>query len=1251
MTFPIVGIAASAGGLEAASELLGALPSRCGMAFILVQHMDPDRESLLAEILADRTRLEVVQATNGLEVEADHVYVIPPNATITIDAGHLTLAPRPTTGPLRFRPADTLLRSLAEGCGDRAIAVVLSGGDADGSLGLEAVKHAGGITFAQDPATARFPSMPNSAIETRAVDFVLNATEIAAELVRLVGHPYLRSVALSPGEPPSRATAPAAVAPEDKILQQVFRRLRAAHGVDFSHYKRNTLRRRLSRRMALHRIEDPAEYTALIERDSSEAEKLYQDFLIRVTGFFRDPEAFESLACTVFPRVVEGHSGRDPLRIWVPGCATGEEVYSIAMALVEWLGDRPGPAGLQIFGTDVSEAAVEKARAGVYLDTISQDVSAERLERFFVKQADHYRIAKSIRDACIFARHDVTRDPPFSRLDLVSCRNLLIYLDAPTQRRVMRVFHYALKPHGFLMLGPSESIGQANDLFDLADRHSRLYTRRPTPPTFEFSNTVTPIRPERDGAKTDETGVDEPDSQLREADRVLLARFAPASVVVDDALNILQFRGETGAYFQHASGPPSSNLSRVVRPELLVEISPAIREARENDTSVRRTGLRVNGMTDVTIEVVPLPRLSARRCYLILFDDATRASEVRRAARDIALSESEKDRLLAQAQREVGSIREYLQATMEEHEAVKEELKSAHEEVLSANEEFQSTNEELETAKEELQSANEELTTTNDELRNRNRDLGSLNAELASARDEAERTSAYADAIIETVREPLVVLDSTLRVLRANRAFYSDFRVRPEETDGRLLHELGGGEWNIPRIREQLEAVLARDEMMADVEVEEHFPVIGHRVICLNARKIASNAGRYALILLAMEDVTERRERLESLREGSRRKDEFLAMLAHELRNPLTPITHAIHILRRADTDGSARHLHEIIERQTQRLSRLVDELLDVARISHGMIGIKHEPVDMAAVVRNAVESITPQIERFEHTVTLSLPEVSVFVDGDALRLEQVVTNLLENAAKYTERGGRINVTLSEADGKAVLSVRDTGIGLAPETTETIFDTFSQVDNSLARERGGLGLGLSVVRRVLEMHGGSIAAHSPGLGQGSEFVVKLPLLLLGASLAPSPDPAVAPVVTHDRSDLHTHRASPGLADAVPRRVLIVDDNADSAMSLGMLVGSWGHEIAIAGDGVKGLEIAAKFKPDFALVDIGMPGMDGYEFARRLRGDANGRIPFLVALTGYGRDEDRAAAREAGFDQHLIKPPDLDRLEKILAKAP
>jgi two-component system CheB/CheR fusion protein len=577
-------------------------------------------------------------------------------------------------------------------------------------------------------------------------------------------------------------------------------------------------------------------------------------------------------------------------------------------------------------------------------------------------------------------------------------------------------------------------------------------------------------------------------------------------------------------------------------------------------------------------------------------------------------------------------MREYLQATIEEHEAVKEELKSAHEEVLSANEEFQSTNEELETSKEELQSSNEELHTTNDELRNRNRELGTLNAELERARASADRARAYADEIVQTVRDPLLVLDSGLRVMRANQAYYATFRTTPELTEGSALKDLGNYQWNYASLHERLQAVLTRGEPLSNLEMAYAIPGFGRRILCLNARKIAADTERTQLILLAVEDITERRSTADSLRESSRRKDEFLAMLAHELRNPLAPLTHTIHLLRRGEVEPATMKRYDLMERQTRRLVRLVDELLDVARISRGLIELKREPLDLRSIVRAASDAGRARVEQYKHALSVVVPDTPVWIDGDAVRLEQVVANLLENAVKYTTPGGRIALALTVENGEAILSVRDSGIGLAPETLDRIFELFAQVDSTLARSGGGLGLGLTVVRRVLELHGGRIEARSPGLGQGSEFVVRLPLL----SAEEQPTQVSSP------------EAGSSEAPARQRRVLIVDDNTDSAESMAGLVRAWGHEVAVAHDAIEALALASTFAPDTALVDIGLPGMNGYELARRWRATPGYQDLRLVAVTGYGRTEDRHAAREAGFDIHFVKPAELAELEQLLA---
>ena len=1231
MTFYVVGIGASAGGLEAVIELLGALPARTGIACIVVQHLDPHHESLLPEILAKKAAVPVSVPLDAEIVQPDHVYIIPPDATLTVVEGRFHLTQRPPFE--RHLPVDALFSSLAVAYGDRAIGVVLSGGDSDGSLGIQAIKHDGGIVFAQRPESARFPNMPRHAIDTGCVDHVLSPIEIAHELERLSQESSIQSAT---PEPRLASMPDAETRGDEALLRFVFRRLRESHGLDFTHYKRSTLRRRLARRMTLRRIESLEKYCTLLDGDPEEMAALHQDFLIRVTEFFRDPGSFEALRREIFPAIREVWDAGQPIRIWVPGCSTGEEVYSIVIELLEFLGGRVVASEAQIFGTDVSEAALEKARAGVYLTNVMRDVSSERLQRFFEKHDDGYRIVKEVRDLCVFARQDVTRDPPFSRLDLVSCRNLLIYLDEVAQRRMLQAFHFALRPQGTLIIGPAESVGQSSELFEQIDKRYRIYRRRPGSGAGTTGQGGIARHPAYFKSPAGGQVHVEAESISREADRWLLAHFAPASILVDDALNIQQFRGRTGPFLEPVSGTPSLDLRRIVRQELLVEILPAIRKALETGLSVRRDALHLDAERDVSIEVVPLAGPNAERCFLILLADGSYPARGGRPPSPPVgmLAEPEKDRRLAEQQREIETMRDYLRAAIEEHGAVQEELKAAHEEMLSANEEYQSTNEELETSKEELQSTNEELTTTIEELRTRNRDLGILNSELDQARIVSDRALAYADGIIETVRSPLAVIDGDLKIKRVNRAFASDLEIRPEDVEGLFIHDVDGGRWNIPELRQRLNAVIRDDHPIDKWEVTLNLPLGGRRVVTLNARRIPGDREREHLVLLAIDDVTDRASIAADLLANNRRKDEFLSMLSHELRHPLTPIVHAIHLLRLADIDPTTAALYETIDTQTRRLVRFVNELMDIARIGRGLLEITREPLDLVDVVQQAVESIRPLVQHHGHTLTLALPNRPILVNGDASRLNQVVSNLLENATKYTETAGQITLTLEQQGDEAVLSVRDNGVGIAQEELGRIFEVFTQADSTLGRKGGGLGLGLSVVQRVLGLHGGRIEARSAGLASGSEFIVWLPTVSLKEGSAP-----------RARS---LAKASSSLAGPHARKkVLIVDDHEEITTSLRRLIGLWGHEIAVADDATSALALAAAFQPDCAIVDIGLPGVSGYDLAPRLRKELPAGELCLIAFTGHADDSVRAKCRAAGFDACVVKPGEIDELEGLL----
>src|SRR5256886_84601 len=726
--FPIVGIGASAGGLEAFSELLSNLPVEPTMAFVLIQHLDPKHPSILSDILSRTTRMSVVEAKHGMRVEPGHVYVMPPNARMTIAGEVLHLGPRSDDrGPQL--PIDHFLRSLAEDLGSRAIGVILSGSASDGALGLKAIKAEGGTTFAEAPQSAKFDSMPRSAVASGAVDFVLPPKAIAQELTRIGRHPYLGQTRAAPS-PEAPASGPDA-------FDEILRKLREKSGIDFMLYRQTTIRRRIARRMMIHGLDTLEGYLGYLEAHPSQVHALYNDLLVNVTRFFRDPEAFRILQRSVFPRILKQRPADAPIRVWAPGCSTGEEAYSLAIVLLESLGDADGIVPIQLFGSDVSETAVVKARAGIYPDNIELDVAGARLRRFFVKVDGQHQVRKAVRELCVFARHNLATDPPFSKMDLIVCRNVLIYLEPELQKRVLSIFHYALKDPGFLMLGVAETVGPLADFFSIVDKKYRVYAKKPTSRRFDLGLISLEQRLEKIGRTARRTGEagGGPLDLLQEVDRILLSKYAPAGVLVNEATEILQFRGHTSPDLDPAPGQASLNLLKMAPAGLLMDLRVAIDKARKQNAPVRRERLSIKqdgGLAQVTLEVIPVSGPARERNYLVLFEPVPPSGEPRAPGRAAPRGPRQPavEHQIKNLHQELTATKEFLQSIIQEREAANEELQPANEDLQSSNEELQSTNEELETAKEELQSVNEELTTVNEELQQRNAELSQVNNDL-----------------------------------------------------------------------------------------------------------------------------------------------------------------------------------------------------------------------------------------------------------------------------------------------------------------------------------------------------------------------------------------------------------------------------------------------------------------------------------------------------------------------------------------
>jgi len=960
--FPIVGVGASAGGLEAFSELLRHLPEKTGMAFVLVQHLDPKHDSGLHEILARTTKIPVAQATQGVVVEADHIYVIPANTNLGIKGGALQLGERALVHGQHL-PIDVFFRSLAAEAGQRAIGVVLSGTASDGTEGCRAIKAAGGLTFAQNEESAKYDSMPRSAINAGCVDFILTPKDIARELGGISQHPYVTRVLSENNEFRGMVGSD---------LDALFGLLRESTGVDFTNYKHTTLQRRIRRRMVVHKIEKLKDYIRFIGKKPEELDELYRDLLIHVTGFFREPEAFVALRKHVYPKLFERRKPDNPIRAWVAGCSTGEEAYSIAITLLEYLWAHTrnisqAATTIQIFATDISETALDRARTGLYTEAAVADISADRLKRFFVRQDGGYQVNKSVRDMCIFARQNLVKDPPFSNLDLVSCRNVLIYLGPVLQRRVIPTLHYALKPGGYLMLGEAEGLGGFGDHFALVDKKDKIYQKRKTTARLATYFAGTDYSSRRSEEARTTRLLPAPFALENGVEQLLINRFVPASIVVNDQMDIVQFQGKTGAYLEPAAGHPSFNLSKMAREGLLVDLRAALSAVKKNNASVRKEGVQVHteeGVREVDLEVLPLRGLASQeRYYVIVFQDRVPAApaqpERKTRAGNVKKADLPTLRQNENLKREIAQLRQQLRSLIDDHETTMEEFRSVNEEVLSANEELQSTNEELETAKEELQSTNEELTTLNEEMQNRNGELSSANNDLLNLLGQVDipvvmvsndlhirrfsppaqkilnllpsdvgrrlgqirpnldlqdlepivrqvidraapeqrevrtregvwhvlhvrpyetwdhkiegavislqnvdnlkrmvnQSRQYADTLVESAREPILVLDTKLQVTVANPAFYRIFAVSREETEGRRVYDLGNGQWDIPRLRQLLEEIIPRNARVDDFEMTHDFPGIGARDMRLNARRVEWQPG-HAFILLAIEDVT-----------------------------------------------------------------------------------------------------------------------------------------------------------------------------------------------------------------------------------------------------------------------------------------------------------------------------------------------------------------------------------------------------------
>ncbi|MCS6851501.1 MAG: PAS domain-containing protein [Gemmataceae bacterium] len=1317
----VVGIGASAGGLEALERFFEAMPLETGLAFVVVQHLSPDFKSLMDELLARKTAIPIHRAADGMIVEPNAIYLIPPKKDMIIANGRLLLTDKDPK-QLVTLPIDRFFRSLAQDLGDRAIAVVLSGTGSDGSRGIRDVHEAGGLVIVQSPETAKFDGMPNSARQTGAVDLVLPPEEMPAALVQYVKQPF----SPTPGLDMPTPTLP------ERGYDAIFRLLRDTYGIDFSHYKSSTVGRRIERRLLLNRVNGLDDYVAKLRSDPAELDALYRDLLIGVTRFFRDAQAFERLAQDVLPGLLLELPGDEELRVWVAGCATGEEAYSLAILIRECAERLNVPVRAKIFATDVHRASLDVASLGLYSDAQLSDVSPERLRRYFVRKGDGWQVSHDLRQMVVFAPHNAMKDAPFTKLDLISCRNLLIYFQPTAQKKVLSLFHFGLKTGGVLFLGPSESPGELADEFTTIDPHWKIYRKRRDirlPAEMRLPLSAATVGAGLGaGARSRPAPVNYADQNLLNAYDVLLDDFLPPSVLINENRQVIQTFNHGNRYLHLREGRFSADILDMVDAELRILLGGALPRAWHERTPVSYKGLRLNTpegerIVDLTIRPVA-GRRSGQAFALVIFSDDHRPTRPPAEATQLQISEASRERLEA-IESELRFTKENLQATIEELETSNEELQATNEELVASNEELQSTNE-------ELHSVNEELYTVNAEYQKKITELLELTSDM--------------DNLLQSTQVHTLFLDRNLCIRKFTPCIAETFNLLPQDIGRRIDHftysidqpalvddmrrvmETGQpleqqvrdrrGRWFLLRIlpyrckdgiggivltlidlsnvkRAEAEA-RAKDRQLSAILDNSPQPIVikdlqgrylitdrtfqelvGRDPTGLTAYDLFPPAAAAALSQLDRQvieegktvesevvvdwpdgahtylvskfplrdengqivavggikmDVTRLKRAEQQAREALEQRDRFLAILSHELRNPLGAISNAAELLSRPEA-GPAAHAEavSVLQRQTMQMSRLLDDLLDIARITQNKIQLRRAVVPVASLVEEAVRVVHPMFQAAQVALEVRPAPEPLWVNGDAVRLQQLLVNLLMNAVKYTPPGGRVTLEQDRAGNEAVIHVRDTGVGLRPDMLERVFDLFVQADETLDRSGSGLGVGLTLVRSVAELHGGRVRAFSEGPGKGSVFTVWLPL-------TPGPSPAAQP---------------PPRPPAPKARILIVEDNDDSRRMLETMLRLDGHEVTSVADGHAGLEALLKSPPDVALIDVGLPGLNGFELAREARRllRLQGQRVYLVALTGYGRVEDRQEALEAGFDQHLVKPlrrGDLDELFQRLS---
>jgi two-component system CheB/CheR fusion protein len=1352
LDFPVVGVGTSAGGLAALARLFEGLPSEPGAAFVIVMHLSPKHDSIADKILQKSTPMRVTQVTEPTRLRKNEVFIISPRSGLSMNDGYLRLVDMDRTRG-KHVAIDFFFRTLAEVHRERAVAVILTGTGADGAVGIARIRERGGVTLAQHPDDAEYDQMPRAAIATGAVDIVLPVAELSERMLllfressRIMMPPLGEAPDSAPDSPPPPTGSPV----DEDALRDIMLILRAKTTHDFRSYKRATVLRRIERRMQVNGITTLEAYRDFLHDNPNERPALLKDMLISVTNFFRDREAFEALERIVVPQLLDGAKNEDRrIRAWCAGCATGEEAYSTGMLLTE--AAAPSDTVVQVFATDIDDDAIAYARQGCYPSSVVTDIAPGRVTRFLVRDDNFFRVAKPLRESVLFARHNVLQDPPFSRLDLITCRNLLIYLNRDVQAHVLEMFHFALRPGGFLFLGSSESADVDSKRFTAVDKKNRIYRANAVARTgFYLGSSARQVPPQSAvGVAAQQSSQSRP--SLSDIHRKAVEDRLPPSILVDRDGHVAHTSEDAGSYLRITAGAPSYLLTSLIIPELRLELRASLFQSSQYSRQVRSPPVRLDRdgkPVSVTIEVRPVRDQETEAGYqLVVFHEQPVADAV---VSDLA---SEQTPLLLQLEEELKRVKEQLQITIEESETSGEELKASNEELQSINEELRSATEELETSKEELQSINEELITVNHELKLKVDETAKINDDLHNLVASTDIATVFVDRDMCIKRFTpraadvfrLIPADVGRSLLDLNHSLdYPDLANDAEQAFHSLRsidREVGSaeGRWYIARIlpyrtaEDRIEgAVLtfiditrrrnaeetarsseermrlvadsaldyaiittdpegvitswsrgaerifrhsavdaiglhgdliftpedrARGAFKREMEVANvegranddrwHLRADGQRIFCSGITTPLRQGGFHGYAKIARDVTADKqreheREELLLAEKASREqaqsaielKDEFLAVMSHELKHPLNLILMNAELVGRSASgsdDATLKRAAEAIRRTVEGQAQIIDDLLDLSRLNTGKLALKLGPVNVSECIRRIADGMEENLARRHVTLNLDLPDDDLVITADGTRVEQVIWNVLSNALKFSRDGGEIKVGMEVGADCASLTIVDNGIGMAPELVTRVFEMFEQ-GMSRSSRGGGLGIGLALVRHLVELHGGTVTAQSDGPDRGSVFTIAIPVHASQAVSDTVEDPAVATT-----SVLHG------------RRILIVDDSEELLQPFAELLTLEGAHVVSASGGAEALGLLMDGSFDTLLSDIGMPDMDGHELIRRVRTmPATERI-VAVALTGFGRQVDHRSALDAGFDAHLSKPVSLNALIQTLTR--